>query len=42
VFLDGRDITDVPTDFSEYEKSALEVVLSDRPRTMRKEPTARE
>ena len=31
VLLDGRDITDVPTDFSEHESSNLEVVITERP-----------
>lgn len=31
VLLDGRDITDVPTDFSEHEGSDLEIVITARP-----------
>lgn len=31
VLLDGRDITDIPTDFSEHEGSDLEVVITDQP-----------
>lgn len=31
VLLDGRDITDIPTDFSEHEGSDIEVVITDQP-----------
>jgi hypothetical protein len=31
VLLDGRDVTNVPTDFSEHPNARLEVVLTQRP-----------